>query len=75
MRQTFAGAYEIMTSAAYHRAEVLKARHDDRSRSDSVRLRPDSYYRERVKPEEMSILAGVMGVTQEVRLNIFVRGK
>ena len=70
VRQTFAGAFEIMTSAAYMRAEVLSARYGRGGGSErsATRLRPDSYYHGRLDPEEVSILAGVMGVTQEVRV-------
>jgi non-canonical poly(A) RNA polymerase PAPD5/7 len=56
VRQTLAGAYEIMMAAAYQRAENLRARRSGRF----VSLRNDYTTR-----EEWSVLASVMGVTQE----------
>ncbi|TCD67285.1 hypothetical protein EIP91_000307 [Steccherinum ochraceum] len=55
VRTTLAGAYGIMTSAAYLRAGVIEARKKHRA----------VHLREVHNPEEMSILASVMGVTQE----------
>jgi non-canonical poly(A) RNA polymerase PAPD5/7 len=56
VRQTLAGAYEIMMASAYQRAENLRARRSGRYTS----LRNDHTTR-----EEWSVLASVMGVTQE----------
>lgn len=56
VRTTLAGAHGIMTAAAYSRAEIVSARRDGRY----VNLRRTSH------PEDMSILASVMGVTQDV---------
>ncbi|EJF66211.1 hypothetical protein DICSQDRAFT_152192 [Dichomitus squalens LYAD-421 SS1] len=55
VRTTLAGAHGIMTAAAYAQASIISARREGRT----VRLRPTS------DAEEMSILASVMGVTQE----------
>lgn len=55
VRTTFAGAHGMMTSAAYTRASLMNVH---RGRRDS-RYRHDD-------PEDFSILARVMGVTQEV---------
>ena len=57
VRTTLAGAHGIMTAAAYAQASIISARREGRT----VRLRPAP------EPEDMSILASVMGVTQEVR--------
>ncbi|OJT08695.1 Poly(A) RNA polymerase cid14 [Trametes pubescens] len=57
VRTTLAGAHTIMTAAAYTQASIISARREGRT----VRLRPAP------EPEDMSILASVMGVTQEVR--------
>ena len=56
VRTTLAGAHGIMTAAAFAQASIMNARREGRA----VRLRPTA------DPEEMSILASVMGVTQEV---------
>ena len=53
---TLAGAHGIMTTTAYLRAGWISARRDRRR----VRLADD------FDAEELSILAKVMGVTQEV---------
>ena len=53
---TFAGAFSIMTAKAYNHAGMIAARRERRY----VRLQ-SSY-----DPEGLSILGGVMGVTQEV---------
>ncbi|EIW60204.1 uncharacterized protein TRAVEDRAFT_164816 [Trametes versicolor FP-101664 SS1] len=55
VRTTLAGAHTIMTAAAYTQASIISARREGRT----VRLRPAP------EPEDMSILASVMGVTQE----------
>ncbi|KAI0672801.1 hypothetical protein C8Q78DRAFT_970483 [Trametes maxima] len=55
VRTTLAGAHGIMTAAAYAQATIISARREGRT----VRLRPAP------EPEDMSILASVMGVTQE----------
>lgn len=60
VRQTFAGAFEILKTAAYLRATIISARQQHRT----VSLRSGSAH-ERLVPEEMSILSGVMGITQE----------
>ncbi|TDL24987.1 hypothetical protein BD410DRAFT_826904 [Rickenella mellea] len=59
VRQTFAGAFEIMTTAAYLRAGILSSRRQ----GQYVNLRHRGH--DRLDPEEMSILSSVMGVTQE----------
>lgn len=56
VRMTLAGAHGIMTTAAYLQAGWISARRDRRR----VRLADD------FNAEELSILAKVMGVTQEV---------
>ncbi|EMD38132.1 hypothetical protein CERSUDRAFT_49354 [Gelatoporia subvermispora B] len=56
VRATLAGAHNIMLAAAYVQAGILSARREGRY----VNLRDIS------SSEEMSILASVMGVTQEV---------
>ncbi|KAI0780511.1 hypothetical protein BD413DRAFT_607803 [Trametes elegans] len=55
VRTSLAGAHGIMTAAAYAQASIISARREGRT----VRLRPAP------EPEDMSILASVMGVTQE----------
>ncbi|KAI0748435.1 hypothetical protein C8Q80DRAFT_1104159 [Daedaleopsis nitida] len=55
VRTTLAGAHGIMTAAAFAQASIISARREGRT----VRLRPTT------EPEDMSILASVMGVTQE----------
>ncbi|KAI0636561.1 hypothetical protein C8Q77DRAFT_1154490 [Trametes polyzona] len=55
VRTTLAGAHNIMTAAAYAQASIISARREGRT----VRLRPAP------EAEDMSILASVMGVTQE----------
>ncbi|RDX46948.1 hypothetical protein OH76DRAFT_1385988 [Lentinus brumalis] len=55
VRTTLAGAHGIMTAAAYAQATIISARREGRT----VRLRSTT------EPEEMSILASVMGITQE----------
>jgi len=55
VRTTLAGAHGIMTASAYLQAGIISAKRDGRH----VRLRDSPH------PEEMSILASVMGVTQE----------
>lgn len=55
VKTTLTGAFGIMTAAAYAQASIVTARRTGRA----VRLRPTT------DPEEMSILASVMGVTQE----------
>ncbi|KLO19261.1 hypothetical protein SCHPADRAFT_899095 [Schizopora paradoxa] len=60
VRQTFAGAFEILKTAAYVRASIISARQQQRV----VSLRSGSV-QSRLVPEEMSILSGVMGITQE----------
>jgi non-canonical poly(A) RNA polymerase PAPD5/7 len=57
VRQTFAGAYGIMTAAAFMKAKVLNSRRSGRSAS----------LRGYVEPIDLSILSSVLGVTQEVR--------
>jgi non-canonical poly(A) RNA polymerase PAPD5/7 len=56
VRQTFAGAFNIMTAAAYMKASVLNSRRSGRS----VKLRGHA------EPTDLSILSSVLGVTQEV---------
>lgn len=56
VRQTLRGAFEIMTAAAYMHAGIISSRRDGRR----IQLMARSH------PEELSILASVMGVTQEV---------
>ncbi|KAH9852744.1 hypothetical protein C2E23DRAFT_756340 [Lenzites betulinus] len=55
VRTSLAGAHNIMTAAAYAQASIISARREGRT----VRLRAAP------EPEDMSILASVMGVTQE----------
>lgn len=55
---TLAGAHGIMTSTAYARARYIA------SRKDSRRVKLQS----KMDPEDMSILASVMGVTGEVSI-------
>ena len=59
VRATLAGAHGIMTAAAFAKASMISARREGRT----FRLRAAA-----ADPEEMSILASVMGVTQEVRV-------
>ncbi|KAH9997620.1 Nucleotidyltransferase, partial [Russula vinacea] len=56
VRQTFAGAYGIMTAAAYMKASVLNSRRSGRSAN----------LRGYAEPADLSILSSVLGVTQEV---------
>lgn len=56
VRTTLAGAHSIMTAAAYVHASYISARREGRYVQLSSRK----------NPEDMSILASVMGVTQEV---------
>ncbi len=49
-----------MTAAAYAQATIISARREGRT----VRLRSTT------EPEEMSILASVMGITQEVSTDL-----
>ena len=56
VRTTLAGAHGIMTAAAFAQASIISARREGRT----VHLRATT------EPEDMSILASVMGVTQEV---------
>ena len=58
VRQTFAGAFNIMTAAAFNQAGVISARRAGRA----VNLRGF------ISPEDISILSSVLGVTQEVRI-------
>ncbi|KAI0320708.1 hypothetical protein OF83DRAFT_1052529 [Amylostereum chailletii] len=55
VRQTFAGAYNIMAASAFTQAGILSARRSGRT----VNLRGHT------SQEDMSILASVLGVTQE----------
>lgn len=55
---TLAGAHSIMTASAFMHANFIASRKSGR--------RVDFHTRK--NPEDMSILASVMGVTQEVRL-------
>jgi non-canonical poly(A) RNA polymerase PAPD5/7 len=57
VRATFAGAFGILTSAAFSRVGLIKARRDG------------SYtnLRKRAELGEMSILSSVLGITQEVK--------
>ena len=64
MRTTLAGAHGIMTAAAYAQASIISARREGRT----VRLRSTT------EPEELSILASVMGVTQEVSIDLSCAG-
>jgi non-canonical poly(A) RNA polymerase PAPD5/7 len=57
VRTTLAGAHGILTSTAYHRAATINSKRQGRN----FQLRKEFH------PEDMSILSGVMGVTQEVR--------
>jgi non-canonical poly(A) RNA polymerase PAPD5/7 len=57
VRQTLAGAHNIMTAAAYQRAASISARRSGRY---------VSFRDGQTMPEEWSILMSVMGVTQEV---------
>lgn len=56
VRTTLAGAHSIMTAAAYVHASYINAHREGRY----VQLSSHK------NPEDMSILASVMGVTQEV---------
>ncbi|KAJ3807269.1 hypothetical protein F5876DRAFT_48398, partial [Lentinula aff. lateritia] len=58
VRATFAGAHRILTATAYLKAGILSARQSGRTTS----LRPDDYYR----PEEMSVLAHIIDITQDI---------
>ena len=60
VRTTLAGAHGIMTAAAYAKASIISARREGRTFS----------LRQTADPEEMSILASVMGVTQAVRVRV-----
>ncbi|KAH7889322.1 hypothetical protein F5I97DRAFT_2052779 [Phlebopus sp. FC_14] len=55
VRQTFAGAHDIMQAAAFLRAGILTSRREGRSYP----------LRQSTSPEEMSILSSILGVTQE----------
>lgn len=61
VRQTFAGAYEIMKSSAYIRAGILRAK--QRGQAYSLRTGKSTY--DRLDSEEMSILSSILGITQE----------
>lgn len=63
MKQTFAGAFEIMSAATFLRAQIINSRR----RGEYVDLRGGG--QSELNPEDMSILASVMGVTQEVNCN------
>lgn len=56
VRTALAGAHGILTTTAYERAKYLADRRDPRER----------HHRRKRSPEAMSVLASVMGVTQEV---------
>ena len=56
-----AGAHGIMTTTAYNHAEYIASRREHRT----------AWYYHKRNPEELSILASVMGVTQEVRLQLY----
>ncbi|KAJ4482901.1 hypothetical protein C8J55DRAFT_548867 [Lentinula edodes] len=58
VRATFAGAHRILTATAYLKAGILSARQSGRTTS----LRADDYYR----PEEMSVLAHIIDITQDI---------
>lgn len=55
VRQTFAGAHEIMLVNAFHRAGILNSRRERRD----IPLRPHR------DPGDLSILSKILGVTQE----------
>ncbi|EIW84734.1 hypothetical protein CONPUDRAFT_47123 [Coniophora puteana RWD-64-598 SS2] len=61
VRQTLAGAHEIMTTTAFLRAGSLSARREGRS----VSLRGNGKGKDKSDPAEMSILSTILGVTQE----------
>jgi non-canonical poly(A) RNA polymerase PAPD5/7 len=62
VRAALAGAHGILTSTAYLRAEMIRARREGRY----VKLR------HRYDPEDLSILSTVMGINQEVGHCVFV---
>lgn len=64
VRVSLAGAHGIMTAAAFMLAGMISARREGRSVS----------LRDTINPADMSILAGVMGVTQEVCPCLFHSG-
>ncbi|KAL5489934.1 hypothetical protein ACEPAI_4766 [Sanghuangporus weigelae] len=59
VKQTFAGAYELMLSSLYVAADTLSARHGART----VDLRRGSTFSRR--SDEMSVLSSILGVDQE----------
>lgn len=69
VRTTFAGAHGILTAAAFHRAGLMSSRREGRY----VNLRGSDH--DDIRPEDMSILSTVMGVTQEVRFFIRIRDR
>ncbi|KAI6036025.1 hypothetical protein BKA83DRAFT_117132 [Pisolithus microcarpus] len=56
VRQTFAGAYEIMQATVFLRAGILDSRREGR----------DYPLRRQYDPGDLSILSGILGVTREV---------
>lgn len=58
MKNTLAGAYEMLQARLFERAEQISGRKAGRYEGDW-------------DPEEMSILTGVMGITKEVCLSLF----
>ncbi|KAE9386395.1 hypothetical protein BT96DRAFT_1086021 [Gymnopus androsaceus JB14] len=58
VRATFAGAHQILTATAYLKAGILSARRSGQYTS----LRRDDYER----PEEMSVLAHIIDITQDI---------
>ena len=64
VRATLAGAHGIMTAAAFAQANIISARREGRT----VQLRPIT------EAEDMSILASVMGITQEVSIPVVEDG-
>ncbi|KAL5529593.1 hypothetical protein ACEPAG_5578 [Sanghuangporus baumii] len=59
VKQTFAGAYELMLSSLYVAADTLSARHGSRT----VDLRRGSTFSRR--SDEMSVLSSILGMDQE----------
>jgi non-canonical poly(A) RNA polymerase PAPD5/7 len=53
VKNTLAGAYEMLQARLFQRAELIAGRKSGRLSND-------------MDPDDMSILAGVMGITKEV---------
>lgn len=60
VRSTFAGAYEVLTSRLYIRASEIVSRRSGRPRDSGIGKGNDG---------QMSILIGIMGVTDDVSVS------